>query len=99
MKDKFKGKTKEQLEAIAQEMWPHENAQWKREMWIKERMIPELSEEDTQKIHYLLHDLTFINAELGTDSSPEERKIIKQMTNKIMKRIEGISPEYYQSIK
>lgn len=92
-------RSREQLEEIAAQLWTHENVKWKREIWIKEQLIPELSPEDLNEIHELLKDLTSLTSDMGIDSSDEDKKIYKQMTSKIMKKIKEISPEYYECIK
>lgn len=51
-----------------------------------------------KKIDRRLHQLAALNAELGTDSTDEERQEIKEEMDAVMTQIKEIDEEFYNEI-
>lgn len=51
-----------------------------------------------QRIDRLLHKIAVVEANLGTDSTPTERKIAEFEKDLLAKKIENIDPQVYKDL-
>lgn len=61
-------------------------------------MLKQLNKRDKFKVDVFLHMNAALTAELGTDSSQEERRFIKSLRKDNLRKIKEISPEFYKTI-
>lgn len=61
-------------------------------------MLKQLNKRDKFKVDVFLHMNAALTAELGTDSSQEERRFIKGLRKDNLRKIKEISPEFYKTI-
>lgn len=88
-----------EAEKIAEEKFPHPTELWKREIWVKKLMEPELTAQELMDIHVILEDMASLTAQQGSDNTPEDDKKFKSDYRGLVEKIKEISPEYYESIK
>jgi len=91
--------TFKEAKKIAEEKFPHPTELWKREIWIKKLMEPELSAQQMMDIHVILEEMAALTAKQGIDSTKAEKRKFKKEYNELVNRIKEISPEYYDTIK
>lgn len=91
--------TRAEAKKIAEEKFPDPREGWKREIWIKKLMEPELTAQQLMDIHVILEEMASLTANNGTDSTQEEKKEYKKKYRELADQIKEISPEYYKTIK